>query len=258
MNWLVTGSEGFIGVNLLNYLLEHGEDVVGLDYEHCDLCEGYPSIINSLDLDIIVHLAAETDVRESLKAPEKVFIRNCQSTINMLELARRKGAKFIFTSSQAADFCLSPYGASKLACESLIESYRNSYNLNAVILRLSNVYGPHSAHKNSVIAKFIKSKLANKPVEIYGSGEQLRDFIHVSDVCSQIHTADRDLTISTGVLTSINNLAELLEVSVTHTDPIKGEILFPDSHSEITFDYALEEGLTQTLKWFEENYKKDN
>lgn len=258
MNWLVTGSTGFIGTNFLDYLLRCGEDVVGLDYEHCDLCEGYPSVINSLSLGVIIHLAAETDVRESLKTPEKVFIRNCKSTINMLELARRKGAKFIFASSQAAGYCLSPYGASKMACESLIESYRNSYNIEAIILRLANVYGPHSTHKNSVIAKFIKAKLDNRPVEIYGSGEQLRDFIHVSDVCRQLHEADRDLTISTGVLTSINNLAELLEVSVTHTLPILGEVESPDSHSEISFDYALEEGLAQTLKWFEENYKKDN
>jgi UDP-glucose 4-epimerase len=258
MNYLITGSSGFIGTNLVNYLHDKGESIIFLDYEHCDLCEGYPSIINSLHFDVIVHLAAETDVRESIENPGKTFLRNCESTFIMLELARRKGAKFIFASSQAASYCLSPYGASKLACEALIESYRNSYDIKAFILRLANVYGPYSTHKNSVIAKFIKAKLSNKPVEIYGSGEQTRDFIHVSDVCRQLHEADRDLTISTGVLTPINNLAELLEVSVIHTPPVKGEVESPDCHSEISFDYALEEGLAQTLKWFEENYKEVN
>ena len=256
MIYLVTGSNGFIGTNLTNYLLQRGHEVVGLDYQHCDLCEGFPAILTSRKIDVIVHLAAETDVRESLQNPEKFFIRNCQSTVLMLELAKKLGSKFIFTSSQAANYCLSPYGASKLACEALIESYRNAYGLNVVILRLSNVYGPHSIHKQSVISEFIKAKLNHRPAKIYGSGEQVRDFIHVQDVCEVIASADKDLTVSTGKLTSINRLVDLLSIPTVHyMHSIKGEINSVDSYSEISYSIGLEEGLTQTLQWFKENYK---
>lgn len=256
MNYLITGSAGFIGTNLTSYLLSKGEKIVGLDYPQCDLCYGLPSLTQYSKFDVIVHLATETDVRNSISLPVKNFLRNCQSTLNILELARSQGSKFIFTSSQAASYCLSPYGASKLACESLIESYRNSYGLNAVILRLSNVYGPHSIHKTSVVAEFIKAKLDNRPARIYGSGEQVRDFIYVRDVCEAIANADKDLTISTGKLTSINKLLEMLSISTVHyLHSIKGEINSVDRYSEVSYSIDLEQGLSQTLKWFEENYK---
>ena len=157
MNYLITGHKGFIGTNLTNYLYSNGEEVVGLDYSDCDLCDGFPNIFWSKKLDTIIHLAAETDVRKSISHPVQTFLRNTKSTINILELATARNAKLIFASSCGAPYSPSPYTASKLACEAICKAYRESYNLNVVILRFPNIYGPYSDNKSSVIPKFIKA-----------------------------------------------------------------------------------------------------
>jgi UDP-glucose 4-epimerase len=82
---------------------------------------------------------------------------------------------------------LSPYGASKLYGEALCSAYFHSYDLPTVSLRFANAYGPYSGHKTSVIATFIKRIKENKPLEIYGDGNQTRDFIHAEDVCQAIY-----------------------------------------------------------------------
>ena len=218
MKYLITGHKGFIGTSLVNYLENRGEEVVGVDYPN-DLCEVRPLP----PVDIIVHLAAETSVRKSIQMPT-MFIRNCGSTINVLNEACRSEAKFIFISSCGAANPTNPYSASKVAGEALCQAYRKSYNMDISVLRLSNVYGPHSNHKDSVIAKFIKQKLANEPVTINGSGHQKRDFVHVDDVCKAIYECSEDFAeISTHKLTSINTLVELLKIDkLIYYSPIEG------------------------------------
>lgn len=252
MKYLITGSNGFIGTNLTNYLLSLGEEVLGLDYPE-DLTKGLPPTT----ADILVHLAAETDVRKSIKNPSKTFIRNCKSTINCLEHARAfKFKKFIFISSCSAPQSLSPYSASKTACEAICNAYRSSYNMDISILRLSNVYGPHSIHKNSVISKFIKAYLDNKPVKIYGSGKQRRDFIHVLDVCRAIYYANKPLHIvAAGITYSIIDLCNILKISnVQYMKPIPGEVNIIEDTLINTDCISLQDGLADTLKWFKENY----
>jgi len=80
----------------------------------------------------------------------------------------------------------SPYSASKLACEEFCTTYRQTFGVKVNVLRLSNVYGPHSIHKTSVIAKFIKQCINRKDLEIFGDGMQTRDFVHVDDVIDTI------------------------------------------------------------------------
>lgn len=257
MKYLITGHKGFIGTNLVNYLQDRGEHVVGLDIDDCDLCNGYPTILMDLKyhIDIVVHLAAETSVLRSIGTPDWAFLRNCESTVKMLEFARSKNAKFIFISSCGAQNPINPYAASKVAGEALCQAYRKSYNMDISILRLSNVYGPHSNHKDSVIAKFIKQKLANEPVTINGSGHQKRDFVHVDDVCKAIHECSEDFAeISTGKLTSINTLVELLKIDkVIYDSPIEGEIFHPETQRYKDLMIQLENGLESTLNWFQEN-----
>ena len=162
-------------------------------------------------------------------------------------------AKFIFASSCGAPQSLSPYSASKLAGEALCKAYRHSYDMDIVILRLANIYGPHSLHKESVVAKFIKAKLNNESVTIYGNGEQTRDFVHVLDVCKAIYEAKEDKQISSSELHSINYIADWLELEKKYTDPIPGEISQVDPLIGVSA-YPFNLGLKDTYDWFKENY----
>jgi len=252
MTYLITGHNGFIGTNLTNFLHSKCEEVIGLDYSDCDLCEGFPGLIWDLRIDVIIHLAAETNVRDSIAYPVKTFLRNCESTINILELAREKRAKLVFISSCGARYLSSPYAASKSAGEGICNAYRESYNMDIVILHLPNVYGPFSLHKTSVIPNFIKSKLKGYKALIYGDGSQTRDFIYVKDVCKAIYNAEEDLKLTTGQLTSINRLAKMIGCEVEYTGAIKGELTKVTSIRNIITDYSLEQGLSETIEWFKE------
>ena len=131
-----------------------------------------------------------------------------------------------------------------------------TYGMDITILRLSNVYGPNSIHKESVISKFIKLKLNNKPITIYGTGHQARDFIHVSDVCRAIHECYGEYyEISTGQLTSINTIAEMIGCKVEHSDPINGELFHPETKQWSGYKIDIKDGLESTIRWFEENYR---
>ena len=86
----------------------------------------------------------------------------------------------------------SPYGASKLAGEAYCSAFAGSYGLPTVALRFSNVYGPYSYHKGSVVAAFCKRALAGEPLVVYGDGTQTRDFVFVDDLCRGIAAAVTD------------------------------------------------------------------
>lgn len=207
--------------------------------------------------DIIVHLAANTGVPASIAAPRRDCETNVLGTLTMLEAARARGVKsFIFASSGApAGACtppideqivprpISPYGASKLAGEGYCSAYHGSFGLATVALRFSNVYGPFSGHKGSVVAAFIRNALAGRPLTIFGDGEQTRDFIHVEDLARAVITAGTTRTpiggevfqVATGAETRVAELVELVrsaleregvpEVEVEHDDPRPGDML---------------------------------
>ena len=221
----ITGGAGFIGANLVKFLLDKGCSLVTVyDNLSCGSRNNLKQAIkdsrqkadvkfirgdildfNRLNISLkghntVVHLAAHTRVIESLENPEDNFRINSTVTFNVLEASRKnKIKKFIFASSNAAvgeqtppidermiPRPLSPYGASKLCGEALCSAYFHSYGLKAVSLRFANAYGPYAGHKTSVVAKFIKRVKEGLPLEIYGDGEQTRDFIHARDICQAI------------------------------------------------------------------------
>lgn len=161
---------------------------------------------------------------------------------------------------------LSPYSASKLACEAFCTTYRQSYDVRVNILRLSNVYGPHSVHKDSIIAKFIKQCIDKKDLEIFGDGRQTRDFIHVDDVIDTILNCKKSnpLNIASGEATSILELAEIIrhysikylsyEPKISHSPAIKGEIKKVKLSTDIRPTIPIHKGIESTFKWFVENY----
>lgn len=159
------------------------------------------------NMDAVVHLAANTGVAPSIVDPVTDCTANVMGTLNYLEGARKSGIRrFVFASSgatvgeceppiheQLPSRPVSPYGASKLAGEAYCSAYAHAFGIATVALRFSNVYGPGSDHKDSVVAKFIRRALAGQPLQIYGDGSQTRDFIYIDDlVDAMIAAATRD------------------------------------------------------------------
>ncbi len=244
--------------------------------------------------DGVIHLAAQTGVPGSLADPQRDCLINVTGTLSLLEVCRSAGArrqpavgatlggpKFVFASSNAplgrqpppasedkAPLPISPYGASKLAGEAYCLAYHGSWGLETVVLRFGNAYGPFSAHKDSVVAKFFKTFLTNRELTIDGDGRQTRDFIYVDDLCRAILLAlEKDargevLQIATGVETSILELATLLQevvgvADITHGKPRQGDIR--RNYSSISKikrllgwepTTALIHGLHETYAWF--------
>ena len=159
-----------------------------------DVCRG---------ADVIIHLAANTGVGPSVDDPLIDLDINVQGTANYLMAAKENGVKrFVFASSGAPagnvtppiheDIVprpVSPYGASKLAGEAYCSAFYNSYKIETVALRFSNVYGPYSGSKGSVVAKMLRSLLAGDKIQVNGDGNQTRDFIFVGDLVAAIIAA---------------------------------------------------------------------
>lgn len=182
--------------------------------------------------DVILHLAGNTGVGPSVENPKEDLMNNVLGTFHYLEAARHNQvSRFVFASSGApvgeveppiheelAPHPVSPYGASKLACEGYCSAYFRSFGVESVVLRFSNVYGPGSNRKSSVVAKFIRQALAGEQLEIYGDGEQTRDYIYIEDLVSAILRAaslpnigGEIFQIATGRETTLNQLAQLLD-----------------------------------------------
>jgi UDP-glucose 4-epimerase len=255
---LITGGAGFIGINLVRALgkrngpirvldnLEVGlaQDLDGLPVDLLvgDILDAQAVAAAMEGIKTVVHLAAHTGVVESVADPEHDMAVNVMGTLNLLQAAvRQRVNRFIFASTGGAIIGdapppiheamapqpLSPYGASKLAGEGYCSAFWGSYGLKTVSLRFSNVYGPYSHHKGSIIAKLFKSIKTGKDLTIYGNGEQTRDFLFVADVCWAIIASMRAglpygqaIQLGMGQETSINELTRLMRQVV-------GEERFP-------------------------------
>lgn len=214
MNVLVTGGAGFIGSNIVDLLLERGHEVTVLD----NLSSGYRGNLNPharfLEGDIrdlaivetavrgaeaILHLAASVGNQRSLRDPQADATANVIGTLNVLESARRGGARKVVYSSSAGIFGElktlpiredhpvepdTPYGVSKLAGEKDCLAYGRLYGIEAICLRYFNVFGRRQRYDayGNVIPIFATQLLKGKELAIYGDGEQTRDFINVADV----------------------------------------------------------------------------
>ena len=185
----------------------------------------------SMGCDVIVHFAANTGVGPSVDNPRLDMSSNIIGTLNYLEAARKnKIFRFIFASSSApigevnppiheelAPHPVSPYGASKLAGEGYCSAYKKTFGINTVALRFGNVYGPGSIHKSSVVAKFIQKALSGNKLEIYGDGNQTRDFLYVDDLIEAVMLSIKKnniggeiFQVATNSETTINELTEIL------------------------------------------------
>ena len=212
---LVTGAAGFIGSNLVDYLLKQGHSVVCVDNESAnnekfhwsdktinvsgDITD-YKFMKNVFThVEYVFHLAAESRLQPSIENPIQAVEKNCVGTTVMLQCAREVGVKrFVYSSTSSGygnnpypnvetqpDDCLNPYSASKIAGEKFCKMYTDLYGLETVVLRYFNVFGNRSPQRGQyapVIGIFQRQRDAGEPLTIVGDGSQRRDFVHVEDV----------------------------------------------------------------------------
>jgi nucleoside-diphosphate-sugar epimerase len=305
MKILVTGSSGTIGTRLCETLLEQGYDVVGADWEACKWNADVEKIRVDIDLrnaeelkmqsaklqaDLIIHLAANARVYELVEHPNRA-LDNMIDTFNILEFARNNNIKKImFASSREtygnikiyeekysedkANFshCESPYTASKVAGEALVEAYKRCYGIDAIIYRFSNVYGMYDDSVR-VVPQFFRQAKANKTLNVFG-GDKFLDFTYIDDCVQGIllgiekwETAKNDTyNIAYGEGTSITHLAErmieLLESSSTiETGTARtGEVIhyvadISKAQKKLGFSpkTPFDEGIEKAVKWYAQN-----
>ena len=200
---LVTGSSGFIGSNLIQYLKKKKKSFYGIDLKQ----NKYLKFKNFAKVDIsslrsvhnffkkkpstVIHLAAISGVNVCHQNQDLAFRNNVLATYNILSASKKYGCKkVLIASSFAVDkFSTKPnyYALTKKICEDLIKVYSKNYELNVAAVRFSNVYGPFSLHKTSAVHQMIKSLINVKTFKVHGSGNQVRDFIYVGEIVKKIN-----------------------------------------------------------------------
>ncbi len=316
MKIVVTGGAGFIGSNLVDGLLADGHTVLVVDnlstgkfenlYRVKDAARENRFAFHQVDIrdnaavvafkgqnpDVVMHLAAQADVRFSVKYPVQDAEVNILGTINLLQMAADAGVKkFIFTSSggciygepkklpvdeKAPHHPECPYGVSKDAVDGYLRYYCEAFGIAYTSLALGNVFGPRQNPfgEAGVIAMFLGKILNGETPVIYGNGEQTRDFVYVNDVVNAFRLAmsagDSELfNIGTGVETSVNQLyRELADICFFEKEPVyapprPGElerISLNAAKAERMLKWSpatsFREGLEKTAKWCEETLKK--
>src|SRR5450631_382170 len=173
------------------------------EFVHGDItdAEALGELFSSVRFDQVIHLAARAGVRPSLEQPALYQRVNVEGTVNLLEAARKTGVKKITLASSSSVYgvnakvpfserdpifsAISPYAASKLACEALGHVYHHIYQMDVAMLRFFTVYGPRQ-RPDLAIHKFTKLIDAGKPIPVFGDGSTARDHTHISDILQGI------------------------------------------------------------------------
>ncbi len=306
---LVTGGAGFIGSHVVEAALEAGWEVAALDDLSSGQRENLPEGVHLFEVDVrdvpaveaafqdfrpsvVSHQAAQASVSVSVREPVFDAEVNVIGGLNVLLAARAQGVeRVVFASTGGAIYGevpsgaaseetpprpYSPYATSKLSFEHYLETFRQQYGLEFVILRYGNVYGPRqNPHGEAgVVAIFADRMLAGQPVQINamrepGDGGCVRDYVYVSDVARANLAAARGetprlLNIGTGVGTSTRELAEQLaaalnvQADLRPAPPRPGDlersVLDPSRFQEVLGEpLGLEEGLRRTALWAREH-----
>lgn len=301
MKIIVTGGAGFIGSHIVDALIEEGHEVVVVDnlttgdkhninpkavfYQVDIMHESFDIIVEQEAPEVIFHEAALVYVQQSIENPAADANVNIIGTLNVLNSSRRHNVrKLIFASSCAVYGDVGPeavneehpkspisfYGASKLSAETYIKLFSDIFGLDYTILRYGNVYGPRQKHygEGGVVPIFIENMRNGISSNIFGDGNQTRDFVFVADVAKAnlfaVNKGSKQiLNIGTGAATTINDLYDC-------TKQIIGSNMAASYKPERTGDvrhialdtikaqkelgwkvsFSLKEGLIETVKAF--------
>ena len=300
--YLVTGGAGFIGSHLCEKLINMGHEVICLDNFYNGNLNNIRGLFNSenfifiegsiLDKDLMVeitrgvdhifHLAAQIHVEKSIVRPTETLEINIQGTKNLLDICKTNKNISMTIASSAEVYGesygehtekspvkpQSPYAASKVSAEALCISYYYTYGTDVRIVRNFNTFGPRqkSSGYGSVIAIFVKRALENKPLIIYGDGEQTRDYQYVDDVINGYIVSEsipkgEIVNTGTGKDFTINKIAELVvqicnsNSKIVHAQKRPGEVRKLRSNVDKIKQFghinslAFEEGLKRYIDW---------
>jgi len=308
--FMVTGGAGFIGSHICEFLIDKGHEVIVYDnlstgnlenlsvikgkiqFIKGDICD-YNTLFNSMKgVDFIIHHAAEISVFKSLEDPVFAANVNVMGTINVLQSAKENKVKRCTLASSSAIYGdtgtnaqkenflpkpISPYGASKICDEYYYSVFSQIYDIETVVLRYFNVFGPRQNPKSqyaAVIPIFIDKIIQNKEIYINGDGNQTRDFVFVKNVamanylaCTVPNISGEVFNIASNNSITINQLAEKLlkisgkDVKIIHKEPIIGDIRYSVANidkAQLTLGYnpeiSFDNGLKITYNYFCKSY----
>ena len=307
--YLVTGGLGFVGSHLSEELVNQGHDITILD----NLSNGQLSNISKIKDKVTVYIAQVEQLQStifndqfdgvfhlataprssSLADPMRDIESNCKGMIAVLELAKRHGAKVVFTSNSgiygssvdgsainesSVNNPTTPYDANKLVSEYYSKIYYNIYGVKSALVRFATVYGERQKVNEKLnwrplVATFVKNVVNNESVKINGDGEQTRDLIYVKDAVqgvikamnSSVDNADVFL-LSTNTETSVKQVLDLVEnivgkkANVNYDEPLKGDIKrmrYDYSKAKEYFGYepkySVQDGISKIVEHTKEN-----
>lgn len=255
-------------------------------FVHADITERdeLDEVLASMSFDQIIHLAARAGVRPSLEQPALYQRVNVEGTTNLLETARKRGIKKVTIASSSSVYginsnipfseedpifrAISPYAASKLACEALGHTYHHVYGMDICMLRFFTVYGPRQ-RPDLAIHKFAKLLQANQPITVFGNGSSSRDYTYITDTvagviaCTEQEFGYEIINLGESETVELNRLIELLETDFK----IKADIIHqPEQPGDVPITYAniekaqrllgyhpktkIEDGIPKFMEWF--------
>jgi UDP-glucose 4-epimerase len=299
---LITGGAGFIGSHLADDVLARGGRAIVLDnlstgrrenvpegavFHRRDLLDpGLDELLADEKVDAVNHHAAQANVRVSIEDPVEDARVNVLGGLALVAACRKAGVRrFVFASSggtvygeQEVHPCdeehpkrpASPYGVAKHAFELYLEAFRATGDLDPVVLRYANVYGPRQWPKGEagIVAILAETLLAGERPRIFGDGEQTRDYVHVADVVAANRAAYATgrlgaYNVGTGVETSVNELYAMVarelgsSIEPLHTAAVEGELRRNsldagklERELGVRISTSLAEGLASTLAWY--------
>ncbi len=306
MQYLVTGGAGFIGSHVCEYLLEQGHAVTCLDnfndyydpavkhdnisdaeeHDRFTLIEGdIREFSKELDVDCVIHLAAQAGVRYSIEEPEHYYDVNVNGTINMLDWAVENGVdNFIFGSSSSVygtcdsvpfseddkGTTISPYASSKQTCEYLCSAWHEQFQLNVNCLRFFTVYGPRN-RPDMAVYLFTDLISRGEPITMYGDGTSKRDYTYVQDIAAGVYNASLHnegfdiYNLGNNETVELQRLIATIEEAVGKEAEIEQEPMPPGdvpltyadiSKAKQELDYdpstSIDEGIPKVVEWYEE------
>ena len=307
---LITGGAGFLGSHVVERLSPRNEVTVfddlstgslrNLEAAKEEVRLHRASILQPKQLakalegqQVVFHLAAKTSVPESVAKPDEYWRTNVEGTLNVLKAAADAGVRRVVFVSSAAVYGISevvpkvetmrpepasPYATTKMVGEFACEEIAQLKPLEAVVLRLFNAYGPRQdphAPYAGVVAKFCCAVAAGRDIEIYGDGDQTRDFLYAADAAEAMElAADRPVAgqvfnVGSGSATTVTEVARLLsEITASPVKAVRKEIRPGDvRHSRADIASAMEnlgftpktslrEGIERTLEYHRDSLRK--
>jgi UDP-glucose 4-epimerase len=312
MRILITGGAGFVGSHLSERFVEEGHKVVCLDnlmngnvanIRHLFSYRNFKFINDDIrnsdrmtslmiDVDAVVHLAAQIHVDRSIVEPKMTYDINVTGTQNILEAARMHDVEKIIYASSSEVYGTAqyapidekhplnaphPYGASKIAADRMCHAYNETYGMNVVIVRPFNLYGPRQKDSGygGVISIFIKRVLNNLPPVIFGDGLQTRDYTYISDmiegyvkILNSRKKMNAPINFGTGKEIRIVDLAKkIIKITGTDLKPVHvherpGEVrrLIADVTKARNLGWTskvdIDKGLSKLVDWYK-NYRSE-